>query len=379
MEKDIKNQKMESTELLRASLEDSERLLAHAAEYGIKISEKHIKAIVDAKAKEQNDSWTQQDEIDLWIAFQTISKAVYPVTIDSIRASSTPSGAPSGWLSYLFRIKKRRSLVRKSVRWYSGFALVSMLVMLSLQIYSLQGTKYLANLENGNSRTMEIEDRLHQLVLITSADRSIMMEQEALMTEMDEKTQEIESNIELLNNWLKFTYNIWSKTTREVHQAVQEKREIESRVSDNGPPAFEAPDNTTQNIVIIQQSKSLLIILNQYILPLMYGLLGGFAFVLRSLANETKSMTYTAVSNIKYALRIHLGALAGLVVGFLWGDIASGSIGVANSFSPLAVAFIAGYSVEFMFRLLDSIIGGTEKRVAGGDSSDNGKNDRGND
>jgi hypothetical protein len=90
-------------------------------------------------------------------------------------------------------------------------------------------------------------------------------------------------------------------------------------------------------------------------------------------------MTYTAVSNIKYALRIHLGALAGLVVGFLWGDIASGSIGVANSFSPLAVAFIAGYSVEFMFRLLDSIIGGTEKRVAGGDSSDNGKNDRGND
>jgi hypothetical protein len=379
MEKDIKNQKMESTELLRASLEDSERLLAHAAEYGIKISEKHIKAIVDAKAKEQNDSWTQQDEIDLWIAFQTISKAVYPVTIDSIRASSTPLGAPSGWLSYLFRIKKRRSLVRKSVRWYSGFALVSMLVMLSLQIYSLQGTKYLANLENGNSRTMEIEDRLHQLVLITSADRSIMMEQEALMTEMDEKTQEIESNIELLNNWLKFTYNIWSKTTREVHQAVQEKREIESRVSDNGPPAFEAPDNTTQNIVIIQQSKSLLIILNQYILPLMYGLLGGFAFVLRSLANETKSMTYTAVSNIKYALRIHLGALAGLVVGFLWGDIASGSIGVANSFSPLAVAFIAGYSVEFMFRLLDSIIGGTEKRVAGGDSSDNGKNDRGND
>lgn len=379
MEKDIKNQKLESTELLRASLEDSERLLAHAAEYGIKISEKHIKAIVDAKAKEQNNSWTQQDEIDLWIAFQTISKAVYPVTIDSIRASSTPSGQPSGWLAYLFRIKKRRSLVRKSVRWYSGFALVSMLVMLSLQIYSLQGTKYLANLENGNKRTMEIEDRLHQLVLITSADRSIMMEQEALMTEMDEKTQEIESNIELLNNWLKFTYNIWSKTTREVHNAVQERRGVESSTPNDGPPAFEAPDNTTQNIVIIQQSKSLLIILNQYILPLMYGLLGGFAFVLRSLANETKSMTYTAVSNIKYALRIHLGALAGLVVGFLWGDIASGSIGVANSFSPLAVAFIAGYSVEFMFRLLDSIIGGTEKRVAGGNSSDDGKTSDGND
>lgn len=379
MDKDIKSQKLNSTQLLRSSLEDAERLLAHAAEYGIKISEKHIKAIVEAKAKEQNDNWTEQDEIDLWVAFQTISKAVHPVTIDSIRASSTPTGEPSGWLAYLFRIKNRRSLVRKSVRWYSGFALVSMLIMLSLQIYSLQGTKYLASLESGNNRTMEIENRLHQLVLITSADRSIMMEQEALMTEMDEKTQEVESNIELLNNWLKFTYNIWSKTTREVHQAMQQKREAVNDAPMDGPPAFSAPDNKTQNIIIIQQSKSLLIILNQYILPLMYGLLGGFAFVLRSLANETKSMTYTAVSNIKYALRIHLGALAGLVVGFLWGDIASGSVGVANSFSPLAVAFIAGYSVEFMFRLLDSIIGGTEKRVAGGDSSDNDKNNAGTD
>lgn len=379
MDKDTKKLKFKSTQISRASLEDAERLLAHAAEYGIKISEKHIKAIVDAKAREQKDSWTEQDEIDLWIAFQTITKAVHPVTIDSIKASSTPLGAPSGWWSYLFRIKKQRSLVRKSVRWYSGFALVSMLVMLSLQIYSLQGTKYLANLESGNKRTVEIEKRLQQLTLITNADRSIMMEQEGLMSEMDEKTQEVESNIELLNNWSKFTYNIWSKSTNEVHEAMLQKKEIEDEPPVDGPPAFSAPDNKTQNIVIIQQSKSLLIILNQYILPLMYGLLGGFAFVLRSLAIETKAMTYTAVSNIEYALRIHLGALAGLVVGFLWGDITSGSAGMADSFSPLAVAFIAGYSVEFMFRLLDSIIGGSKRKLAGADAAEKPEKNEGND
>jgi len=361
---------LKSTELLRASLQDAERLLAHAAEYGIKISEKHIKAIVEAKAKEQTDKWTEQDEIDLWVAFQTIAKAIHPVNIDSIRASSSSTEAPSGLLAFIFRIKRRRSLVRKSVRWYSGMALFSMTVMLALQIYALQGTKYLTNLENGNARMIEIEGRLQQLSLAPTEERSIMMEQVHLETEMFEKIQEVESNVELLHNWLDFTYSLWSKGSHEVHKAVQEKRSTTT----DGPPDFEAPDNTTQNIVIIQQSKSLLIILNQYILPLLYGLLGGFAFVLRSLATETKSMTYTAISNIKYALRIHLGALAGLIVGFLWGDISSSSIGIVQSFSPLAVAFIAGYSVEFMFKLIDSVIGSTEKKVAGGDSSEeNGK------
>lgn len=363
---------LKSTQLLRASLQDAERLLAHAAEYGIKINEKYIRAIVEAKAKEQSDGWIKQDEIDLWIAFQTISKAVHPVTIDSIRASSSPTDPPSGLWAFIFRIKKRRSLVRRSVRWYSAIALISMLSMLALQIYSLQGTKYLSNLENGNIRMKEIEARLQQLTLVTTDDRSIMMEQDGLMTEMDEKIQEVESNVELLHNWLAFTYNIWSKATHEVHKAVQKKR-----VTMDGPPGFGAPDNTMQNIIIIQQSKSLLIILNQYILPLMYGFLGGFAFVLRSLANETKSMTYTAVSNIKFALRIHLGALAGLIVGFLWGDISSSPIGIVESFSPLAVAFVAGYSVEFMFRLLDSLIGTTEKKIAAGDSSEDNGNKEG--
>ena len=369
--KEKPNKVLKSSQVLRTALEDSELLLAHAAEYGIKINEKYIKAIIDAKAKEQTDNWTEQNEIDLWIAFQTLSKSVYPVTIDSIRASSIPSKSPTGIWIYIYKVIRRRSLVQRSVRWYSLSALISMIIMLALQIYSLQGTKYLSNYEIGNSRMIEVEERLQQLSLITSDDRTIMMEQDRLMIEIDEKNHEVESNIELLNNWLKFTYNIWSKDTKKTDEAIQQKKEVQ-----DGPPAFSAPNNASHNIVIIQQSKSLLIILNQYILPLMYGLLGGFAFVLRNLAAETKSMTYTAVSNIKFALRIHLGALAGLIIGFLWGDISSGSVGMIESFSPLAVAFIAGYSVEFMFKLIDSIIGSTEKKVSGDDSSsDDAKKD----
>ncbi len=356
--------KFESTAILKNALHDAELLLAHAAEYGIEVDVKHIKAVVDAKAKEQTESWTEEDEINLWLAYQTISKLIQPVTIDSIRASNEKEEVPGGIFAKLFNIKRKRSLVRRSVRWYSGFALISMLFMLALQIYSLQGTKYLSNLEAGMKRLSEIEDRTQQLVLMNSNDRSISMEQDKLSAEMDEKIQEVESNIQLLESWLDFTYNIWSKSPKHIHESMK----ASAADASYGPPDFTETGGTTRNIVIIQQAKSLLIILNQYILPLMYGLLGGFAFVLRSLASETKSMTYTAVSNIKFALRIHLGALAGLVVGFLWGDISSSSFGMANSFSPLAVAFIAGYSVEFMFRLFDSIIGAKDEKK-GNDST----------
>lgn len=354
------NQGFKSTIVLKNALQDAEMLLSHAAEYGIDIDVKHIKAIVDAKAKEQAENWTKEDEINLWLAYQTISKLVQPVTIDSIRASSEIVVKPNGIFAKLFNIKRKRSLVRRSVRWYSGFALFSMLLMLALQIYSLQGTKYLSNLEKGMKRLSEIEDRTQQLLLMNPEDRSISMEQSQLSTEMDEKIQEVASNINLLENWLNFTYNIWSISPKDLHQQM-------TKTADNsyGPPDLPETGGTTKNIIVIQQAKSLLIILNQYILPLMYGLLGGFAFVLRSLASETRSMTYTAISNIKFALRIHLGALAGLVVGFLWGDISSSSFGMANSFSPLAVAFIAGYSVEFMFRLFDSIIGSKEEKKSG--------------
>jgi hypothetical protein len=75
-------------------------------------------------------------------------------------------------------------------------------------------------------------------------------------------------------------------------------------------------------------------------------------------------MVYTPASNIKFGLRIQLGALAGLVIGFLWGDFQGKSFGFVESLSPLAVAFLAGYSVDFLFRMLDSVVGNIAKREA---------------
>lgn len=358
--------RIKGTVALKEALIDAERLLSHASESGIGVEQKYIKAIIDAKKNYQINEWTEQEEIDFWIAFQALSKMVLPVTVDSIRAASTPIEPKLNWWTKIFGVNTK-SQVQRTVSFFTRFALFSMIFMLAIQIYSLIGTAQLSKYETNNSRMKEIEQRMQELILITSSnpdDRTASMEQENLELENEELAKEVESGINLMRDWLNFSYNVWSEEIKPLSNAVLNK---DSNPSNTPTRTME----TTINIVVVQQAKSLIIILNQYILPLLYGLLGGLAFVLRSLAEESKSMTYTATSRIKYGLRIHLGALAGLVIGFLWGDFQGKSFGVAESLSPLAVAFLAGYSVDFLFRMLDSVIGSTKKKAeaeAGSDS-----------
>ncbi len=361
---------LKSTAFLRDALVDAEILLSHASEYGISIDPKYIKAIVTAKKNEQSGDWFEEEEIDFWIAFQTLSKAILPVSIDSLRAASVPKDQRISKINkFLGRTKK--SLVERSVSFYRRFALIAMLIMLALQIYSLIGTALLAKYNSDNTRILEIGQRMQSLIIITSSnpeDKSSSTEKSNLENELDELTDEVQTGIQLLDDWLNFTVNIYSSSTHEITTKI---KAVQSDNPDGTPDG--ANNGSLNNIVIIQKAKSLAIVLNQYILPLLYGFLGGIAFVLRELASESRSITYTPTSNIKYGLRINLGALAGLVIGFLWGDLQGKSFGVVESLSPLAVAFLAGYSVDFLFRMLDSVIGTAGKKMA--ETSTSGEGD----
>ena len=95
-------------------------------------------------------------------------------------------------------------------------------------------------------------------------------------------------------------------------------------------------------------------ILQSYILPLLYGLLGASAYVLRTMSIEIEKMKYSGESNRSYVLRLALGTLAGLIVGwFIF--LLPGQTFLA-SISPFAVAFLVGYNIELIFSLMDNLI-----------------------
>jgi hypothetical protein len=85
-----------------------------------------------------------------------------------------------------------------------------------------------------------------------------------------------------------------------------------------------------------------------YLLPILYAVLGAFAYGLRKFSAEIMSMTYhPSQAN---AARIITAMICGTIVGLFsnfWHGI---------SLQPLAIAFLVGHGVEVFFAFLDKLL-----------------------
>lgn len=363
---EAQNQEEKLPENLSLALENAELILSHATENGLEIKQETIKILVDSKQHEKQNSWTPESEMQFWMAYRNLSKLIKPVSVGSLRAAQEKPPHPKkadGWFSRVLRLKNKPSRAKRAVRRYTIFGLISMIAMLIIQIYSLKATTLLNSIQTGTARMTELESRVAELNLIPSENnKSTLSEKQQILSKIGKITKEVNTSVELLKAWLNFSSSLG--LTAKPKEDPKPKQETQQAPIDFLEDATVMSDESQmeKNVQIIQEAKNLTLILGLYILPLLYGLLGGFAFVLRNLAGEIKSLTYSKESDIKFALRIHLGALAGLAVGLFWGDLEKQQLGFIESLSPLAVAFIAGYSVEFVFKLIDRLIFSIEKR-----------------
>jgi hypothetical protein len=213
--------------------------------------------------------------------------------------------------------------------------------------------------------------------LILNADatnQSATQERYRIESEKDQLDQEVKGSIELLQPWVKtlrhFAF-LSPRTTQTVNNTVASDTKISTNsvnsVNQTPPPPPVGSENIAQmdmndQIGIIQEAQNFTQIIQLYLLPLLYGLLGGFVFVLRSLTADIRTMVFSHYSDIKYSLRILLGALAGLIVGLLWGDISNQQINFFKSLSNSGFAFLAGYGVEYLFDGLDRIVNSIGKK-----------------
>ncbi len=123
-----------------------------------------------------------------------------------------------------------------------------------------------------------------------------------------------------------------------------------------------------------------LVILQSYILPVLYGLLGASVYVIRTITREITNVTYSEESNRDYVLRLALGTLAGLIIG--WFVFLLPGQSILGSISPLALSFLVGYNIEIVFSLMDRLIeiftksddDGPTSPTTPGEGSANGKN-----
>ncbi len=345
-----------SAEIVK-KLENTQLLLGYITDNGKDINKEWVTTLVNARYRLENNLWDVETEVDFLMAYREVTNLIMPVTIDSLVAqrtnkiaqlSNSPNTAKKALLTWL----TPGSFSLKSVSIYSVCTVIFMAVLLTLQIFFCLGSTRLSDIQISEEKLIQKNKRLQELNLMLntgSEDNSLKVyeiERDEIKDELGRINKEIESDIRLLVPWVtkvrKFSFNIQSIKT--------EKNE-------------EAKNYSLKNNSYIQEAKSYQIIIGIYILPLLYGLVGGFTFVLRELNSEIKNLTFTSSDNTKYLLRILLGAIAGLSIGLFWGDIEkTESLGLA-SLSPMLLAFIAGYCVEYVFIFIENIVLGFINRT----------------
>jgi uncharacterized membrane protein len=105
-------------------------------------------------------------------------------------------------------------------------------------------------------------------------------------------------------------------------------------------------------------------VLNTYILTLLFGALGACVHVMRDTNRRLENFTLTRGMVNRYWARVILGAVSGAFIGFFFN--ASGELGLVtgpgnpassltSNLTGVALAFLAGFSVEVLFAILDRL------------------------
>jgi hypothetical protein len=345
---------------LQQAVEDGQLLLAYAARAGLGVDQGLVKTIVNAKTFLDDgaaEGASNEAEAEFWSALDKLARHVRPASIASIRATTElyqDQSVVRYWTSFFTRRGSRERLVSDAivaVRRTRFWSLVWLFVLLLAQIYWVIGstvTKDIPNLLKKADELVEAKSGLKKKAIAEKREPADDPEIQELEAELDKLNEEMGTNYEILEKWNR----VWQIPVSLLGR-------IEKPLSGGSPTNTftNAPLPYTRLQKSLITAQFTLTAMTLYLLPLLYGLLGAFTFVLRSLSIETQRLTYSRASNTKYRLRIYMGALAGLVVvWFVPVESAQTSTTFLKALTPLALAFLAGYSVEILFAGLDRLV-----------------------
>jgi hypothetical protein len=377
---------------LKESLEDASVLLWYATREGKEISKEAISDIVFAQSSLGAGTRCAEVEGRFWGALRELAAAVKPASIDSILATySYPFGqhGESG--------KRRLVDAAATKKKYSSAAVAVLILLLTVQIWWFIGTTIRADLANHRDELDHIAGSLHEmdlnakdsLDLIKIKQQQINIAQSMIPitdssgndnvpSTINELTAELEtlkkeqyrSELEYENatkrsfrvqqmlagdTWMMNWWDFVTKLAGEPTKTTASPYVIMNPDDDKILAAIENVlfDNQFNVEMTLLNSKSTLAIFSQYVLPLLYGLLGALAYILRTLSNEIQSVTFTRGSEIRYSLRWPLGMLGGVTVGLFFDPAQFSGFAVVT---PLGLAFLAGYGVELLFTGLDRLV-----------------------
>ncbi len=292
------------------AVNDALLLLRYATESGLNIDDKTLAIVV--QVSQSNAPVDVETQVCFWRAYEQLSLLLHPITATSLRDCRSPH-----------------------MTW-SLSILTGLLIMLVVSFQALWAI--------GMDLTQKLDENVSQLQQISAMDDNSTL---ASQFEKEKLITKGEALLRALNSW----NNPLSGSLLFVFNSVTNANNPDSQSVNN-------PASETQDMLI--QSKITLEFLQVYILPLLYGMLGAFAYVLRHISFSIRSRTYTHQTLSDYLLRVTMGCISGFVIAwFIVSPASENGSQTANmmvSLSPFAIAFVAGYSIELLFSFMDKII-----------------------
>ena len=126
-----------SREILRANIDDVFLILVHATDRGVALEPDLLAKVIAADRAEREGTLTPQQEADFWLAAAMASRAILPVTPESVRCSVAHG---------------EHSAAGRAARKYRVRTLVTLAALLLFQVYWLVGATILNDIDEIKGR-----------------------------------------------------------------------------------------------------------------------------------------------------------------------------------------------------------------------------------
>jgi hypothetical protein len=361
---------------LQTLVDDARTLIAFAGLQGIPVPSDFRADIVRIQTLPAS-SVSPADEMRLNEIIGGLVTLVKPWTLTDIdRQFSTTPGA--GLRRFWARIAAKKASIVGNVLNLFGIILLALVIALTTNFTTL-------NTALNDFRRINVSEyfELLQFSLDLSLVKAAREEDQRIQKETIKKLRQtdglmISGSVALLPaidlessspNWCMIVLRIYVGTKACKRVAVSASTSDADQAPDakaSKLPAYAAelglnmtsPDQIKFAYALLNHAESLVLILGSSILPLMYGFLGATVYLMRQFAGETTAAVSGPTFGGRVALRIGLGGVAGLAIGWFWTPASSKAVSDLTSFSttPFALAFLAGFSIELLFSILDRVI-----------------------
>jgi hypothetical protein len=355
-------------ERLQPLVSNAQRLLGFAASNGKRIDEdvrNTLVACADAMAKGAPTVETEQEFLK---AYGALTTATLPVTADTLEASEMKRASVSELLSSRSFSSAWGGLKLGRFVHASVFGALLIVTGISLNYFTVGASmleRYQSLVEKQrlqNEETVKSENNLKVLKYAMeqngqsakdptpSAEQQKLLEATRVLYANAQRAQEISEERSVLPSRL---WDWAMQPCRSEANAVFSWTLCSSMDSQSSKPAGQVEMLEAARLVASRASG--------LYLPLLMGLLGAYAFVLRKMTKEISDNSLARASALQHIVRLALGALAGFASSFLLTPELVGGAQI-KSLSSWAIAFIAGYGIELVFAFMDRIISAFTER-----------------